>query len=80
MVSYKALNTTRKSTVSNSCDTIGNIYASERSAIVKSLLFNRYDTIWNIYNSERCAITVFASLLLSIIYILNGRKVIAWIL
>ena len=29
---------------------------------------------------ERRTMIVFASLLLSIIYILNGRKVIAWIL
>ena len=38
MVSYKALNTPRKSPISNRCDTIWDIYASERFAIAKSIV------------------------------------------
>lgn len=71
---------TVKSTLSNRCDTIWNIYAGERVAPHKSTTSNRCDTIWNINAYEGFTASVFASLLLSIIYILNGRKVIAWIL
>ena len=52
MVSYKALNTTIKSTLSNRCDTIWNIYSDERAATGKSTFSNRCDTIWNIYAGE----------------------------
>ena len=55
MVGYKALNTTAKSSVSNRCDTIWNIYADERAATAKSSVSNRCDTIWDIYAGERFA-------------------------
>ena len=58
MVSYKALNTARKSTPSNRCDTIWNIYAGEKVAERKSTVSNCCYTIWNIYVSEGFAITV----------------------
>ena len=55
MVSYKALNTVVKSTVSNCCDTIGDIYTGERVALRKSTVSNRCDTIWDIYADEMVA-------------------------
>ena len=55
MVSYKALNTESKSTPSNRCDTIWNIYAGEGFTIYKSPILNRCDTIWDIYAGERFA-------------------------
>ena len=48
--------TKAKSTLSNRCDTIGNIYVYEGFATVKSILSNRCDTIWNIYVYEGVAI------------------------
>ena len=58
----------------------GNVYRSERRTIGETVFFQACYGRWNIYGSERSTTCVFASLLLSIIYILNGRKVIAWIL
>ena len=52
MVSYKALDTVKKATISNRCDTIWDIYVSERVATGKSTFSNRCDTIWNI-NGKR---------------------------
>ena len=42
--------------------------------------FTHMAALWDAHFGEARATIVFASLLLSIIYILNGRKVIAWIL
>ena len=44
--------TVTESPILNRCDTIWNIYVSERGAIPKSLISNRCDTIWNIYAGE----------------------------
>ena len=41
-----------KSTIPDICDTIWNIYASQRFTIPKSTLSNLCDTIWDIYVSE----------------------------
>ena len=72
--------TTAKSTPSNRCDTIWNIYADERAATAKSSVSNRCDTIWNIYADERAARRVSIISWLSVLYVLNGRKVTVWIL
>ena len=57
MVSYKALNTAKKSPILNRCNTIWNSHAGERDATAKSVLSNRCDTIWNSYAGERVATT-----------------------
>ena len=52
MVSYKALNTTHKSTVFNIFYTIGDIYVSEGFTTAKSTISNSCHTIGDIYVSE----------------------------
>ena len=47
MVSYKALNTSIKSTISNICHTIWNIDAGERFTTPKSMISNICHAIWN---------------------------------
>ena len=61
MVSYKALNTLTKSTISNGCHTIGNIYVSESITLSKSTISNIFNTIGDIYVSE--SITTFVSII-----------------
>ena len=55
MVSYKALNTTRKR-ITNYCNyATRNCDAGERFATAKSTVSNRRDTIWDFYVGERVA-------------------------
>ena len=61
MVSYKALNTIAKSTISNSCHTIRNVYVSESITTFKSTTFNSCHTIWDVYVCE--SITTIVSII-----------------
>lgn len=53
MVSYKALNTTRKSVMSNTCHRVWNVDAHERAATRKSTNAHFSDAVWNIDASKR---------------------------
>ena len=48
--------TATESPILNRCDTIWNIYVSEKVATAKSILTNCCDTIWDIYAYERFAL------------------------
>ena len=70
----------RKSTISNIYHTIWNIDFSEWFTIIKSFISNICHTIWNIdvgeWRTSRESIISW----LSVLYVLNGRKVTVWIL
>ena len=61
-------------------DGVGNRDARQARAFIEATISQTGDGVGNRDARQARAVTVFASLLLSIIYILNGRKVIAWIL
>ena len=78
---YRSQSTTiDESVLTNTCHTVGNSNWRQATTASESILTNTCHTVANGYRSQSTTVTVFASLLLSIIYILNGRKVIAWIL
>ena len=68
MVSYKALNTTPKSTIPNRCHRVWNNDAFEGLAIVKSPFFNSCHTFWNIDTCKGMTISVFTTDYYSIFY------------
>ena len=69
-----------EATFSQTGDGVGNRDARQARAQREALISQTGDGVGNRDARQARAVTVFASLLLSIIYILNGRKVIAWIL
>jgi hypothetical protein len=69
-----------ESTLADSSHTIGNSDASKSTATIECIVADANHAIANGDAGKITASRVFASLFLSAIYILNGRKVVTWIL
>ena len=80
MVIQVALNTIHERTLFYARNTIGYSDGGQARATIERIISYARHTIGDGDGGQAWATRVFASLLLSIIYILNGRKVIAWIL
>ena len=72
--------TTTKCHKSDGGHGVGDSHGCNSTATLKSVIAYGDYSIWNGYTLQTFTITVFASLFLSAIYILNGRKVVTWIL
>ena len=68
MVSYKALNTTRKSEIPNTCHAVWNVDTCKGMTIFKSAIPNTCHAIWNIDAREGITLYVFTTDYYSIFY------------